>query len=176
MKTPQLKTERLYLRSVKKDVDEIFEGWIKDERISRYMLWNDSDDREDDRHFVEEEIKQINSDSWYRWIIILQETGQIIGTCLLYNNVTEKSWDISYNLSYGFFKHGYMEEAMKEVMRFAFQQLGIQSCIAKCAQENRPSRKLIERLGFQFVKEVDYSYEHQEITTGYYYCLEMKKG
>ena len=104
MKTPQLKIKSLYLRSVKKDVDEIFEGWIKDERISRYMLWNASDDREDARHFVEEEIKQINSDTWYRWIIILQKTGQIIGTCLLYDNVTEKSWDISYNLSYCFFK------------------------------------------------------------------------
>lgn len=139
------------------------------------MLWNASDDREDARHFVEEEIKQINSDSWYRWIIILQETRQIIGTCLLYDNFAENSWDISYNLAYCFFKHGYMEEAMKEVMRFAFQQLGIQSCIAICAQENMPSRKLIERLGFQFVKEVDYSYGHQKITTGYYYRLEKKR-
>ena len=139
------------------------------------MLWNASDDREDARHFVEEEIKQINSDSWYRWIIILQEKRQIIGTCLLYDNFAENSWDISYNLAYCFFKHGYMEEAMKEVMRFAFQQLGIQSCIAICAQENMPSRKLIERLGFQFVKEVDYSYGHQKITTGYYYRLEKKR-
>ena len=139
------------------------------------MLWNASDDREDARHFVEEEIKQINSDSWYRWIIILQETRQLIGTCLLYDNFAENSWDISYNLAYCFFKHGYMEEAMKEVMRFAFQQLGIQSCIAICAQENMPSRKLIERLGFQFVKEVDYSYGHQKITTGYYYRLEKKR-
>ena len=139
------------------------------------MLWNASDDREDARHFVEEEIKQINSDSWYRWIIILQETRQIIGTCLLYDNFAENSWDISYNLAYCFFKHGYMEEAMKEVMRFAFQQLGIQSCIAICAQEYMPSRKLIERLGFQFVKEVDYSYGHQKITTGYYYRLEKKR-
>lgn len=177
MKTPQLKTERLDLRSVKKeDVDEIFEGWMKDERISKYMLWNASDDREHAKQFVEEEIKQINSDFWYRWIIILQETGQIIGTCLFYYNFEENSWDISYNLSYCFFKHGYMIEAMKEVMRFAFQQLGIQSCIAICAQENMSSCKLIEKLGFQFIKEVDYSYDYQTITTGYYYRLEIKKG
>ena len=124
MKTPQLKIKSLYLRSVKKDVDEIFEGWIKDERISRYMLWNASDDREDARHFVEEEIKQINSDTWYRWIIILQKTGQIIGTCLLYDNVTEKSCEIYYNLSYCFFKHGYMEEAINSVNDF-FTNLGV---------------------------------------------------
>lgn len=49
---------------------------MKDDRISKYMLWNASDDREHAKQFVEEEIKQINSDFWYRWIIILQETGQ----------------------------------------------------------------------------------------------------
>ena len=49
------------------------------------------------------------------------ETGQIIGTCLIfYNEDDEEShWDISYNLGKQYWGKGFVTEAMKEVMHFA---------------------------------------------------------
>lgn len=45
MKTPRLETDRLLLREVQEnDVEDIFDCWMKDEEVSRYMCWKASDD------------------------------------------------------------------------------------------------------------------------------------
>ena len=45
MKTPTLETDRLILREIHPgDTDVIFNGWMDDENVSRYMWWNASND------------------------------------------------------------------------------------------------------------------------------------
>ena len=49
MKTPRLETDRLLLREVQEnDIEDIFDCWMKDEEVSRYMCWKASDDYNDD--------------------------------------------------------------------------------------------------------------------------------
>ena len=49
VKTPRLETDRLLLREVQEnDVEDIFDCWMKDEEVSRYMCWKASDDYNDD--------------------------------------------------------------------------------------------------------------------------------
>lgn len=128
MKTPRLETDRLLLREVQEnDVEDIFDCWMKDEEVSRYMCWKASDDIANARKFVEFELNQIEDEKWKRWIIILKETKEIIGTCLVFYNDddAENHWDISYNLGKKFWGKGYVTEAMKMVMQFAQAELGM---------------------------------------------------
>lgn len=84
MMTPVLETEKLYLRPIKAtDINEIFDCWMQDEDISRYMYWKASTDINVTKDFVKSELLKITSDLWFRWIIILKKTGKIIGTCLI---------------------------------------------------------------------------------------------
>lgn len=171
MSTPTLETDRLILREIyADDVDEIFNCWMKDEDVSRYMYWRASNDINDTREFVEFELGNIENDKWNRWILVLKETSEIIGTCLIYFNNEENSWDISYNLGKRFWGNGYITEAMNRVMQYAKEDLKIKDCIAIHAIENPASGRIIQKLGFRYEKDVPYECNGGDIiTTGKYY-------
>ena len=117
MKTPILETERLILRPVKEDdVTAIFDCWMQDEDVSRYMCWKASSDINEAKEFVSFELGNLENAEWNRFIIELKESGEVIGTCLIFYNDEEDNWDISYNLGKKYWGNGYTSEAMKKVM------------------------------------------------------------
>lgn len=171
MDTPNLETERLILRKIHQDdINEIFNCWMQDEDVSRYMCWKASNDISDTKKFVEFELGKIADDKWNRWIIVLKETSKIIGTCLIYFNEDENNWDISYNLGKKFWGKGYISEAMSTVMKYAKEVLKVKECIAIHATENLVSGRIIKNLGFDYVKDVPYECSGGDIiTTGRFY-------
>lgn len=101
LKTPRIETDRLLLREIQEtDVNDIFGCWMQDENVPRYMCWKASYDIAETQSFVRFELEQIENENWNRWIIVLREIGQIIGTCLVFYNEDDvrSHWDISYNL------------------------------------------------------------------------------
>lgn len=126
--------------------------------------------KDEAKEFVSFELGNLEDDGWNRWIIELKETGEVIGTCLIFDNDEEENWDISYNLGKKHWGNGYISEAMKSVMNYAKDILNIQECIAVHAVENPASGRVIEKLGFQYEKEVPYECNGGEIqTVGKYY-------
>ena len=166
MKTPRLETERLLLREVQEnDVNSIFECWMQDEDVSRYMWWKASSEIEEAKGFVEYELGQIDNKLWKRWIIVLKESKEIIGTCLVFFDDETNHWDISYNLGKKFWKKGYVTEAMKTAMDYAVNELGMEECITTYAKENPASGRVLAKLGFVNEKEVPYECNGGEIKT-----------
>lgn len=166
MITPKLETERLLLREIhEEDTEDIFNCWMQDEDVSRYMWWKASDDINDVKEFVEFEIGNLENDKWNRWIIVSNETDEIIGTCLLFFNDDENYWDISYNLGKKFWGKGYVTEAMREVMRYAVDVKGIKEIATTYAVENQASARVLEKLHFNNEKEIMYECSGGEIIT-----------
>lgn len=168
---PKLDTERLILRQIKnEDVEAIFNCWMQDEDVSRYMYWKASKDINETQKFVQFELENLENDKWNRWIILLKQTDEIIGTCLIYYNDAENNWDISYNLGKEYWGKGYISEAMCRVMEYAINELMIKECIAIHAIDNPESGRIIQKLGFSYEKEVPYECNGGEINTvGKYY-------
>ena len=140
---------------------------MKDENVSKYMWWKASDDIKEARDFVSFELGNIMSDLWYRWIIELKSTNEIIGTCLIFYNDEEgeNHWDISYNLGVKYWGNGYITEAMKQVMLFAKEKLHTNECITTYAKANPASGRILEKLGFKFLHEEPYLCSNGEIET-----------
>ena len=47
MKTPELETDRLFLRAFKEtDAEAVFYGWENDEEVAKYMFWTSHNDIE----------------------------------------------------------------------------------------------------------------------------------
>lgn len=64
-----LETKRLLLRKIQReDVVPIFECWMQDEAVSRYMWWKASHDISDTEEFVQFELGNLDNDKWNRWI------------------------------------------------------------------------------------------------------------
>lgn len=169
-KTPILETERLILREIhQEDINDIFNCWMNDENVSRYMCWKASDDIGDAQEFVSFELGNLENNRWNRWIMVLKETNQIVGTCLLFYNDEDGYWDISYNLGRKYWGKGYVTEAMNRVMRYAAEDLNIKEICTVYAIDNPASGHVLEKLGFKFVKEVPYECSGGDIvTTGRY--------
>lgn len=175
----KLTTERLKLREIQEtDVNAIWNCWLQDEEVSRYMLWKAADNIADAKEFVASELEQLDNEKWHRWIIELKDTGQIIGTCLIFYNEdhAEPHWDISYNLGKEFWCNGYITEAMREVMAFATDQLGMNECITSYAKANTASAKVLHKLGFRDVAEIPYECNGGEIVTDGVLCCYKQEG
>lgn len=177
MKTPVLETQRLMLRPFSaEDTCEVYECWQSDPEVARYMMWESSEDIKKTEEFIEFEGTMLENEKWYRWCIEDKENHTIYGTCLIYFNDEEDSWDISYNLGRKYWGKGYITEAMKKVMDFGIHTLGIKECIAAHAVENPASGHVIEKLGFKFEKEIPYICNGGHIkTTGKFYRLTVNE-
>ncbi|MEH7414180.1 GNAT family N-acetyltransferase [Neobacillus drentensis] len=84
-----------------------------------------------------------------RWGIKLKENQRIIGTIgLNMLNLKNKRAEIGYELHPYFWRKGIATEALSEVLKFSFKQLGLYRMGAVVYPENEASLALLEKLGF----------------------------
>ena len=121
----------------------------KDETVNFYL----------DRHKpmslkeMEDFIDYLNSGNvqrkWFYWTIFLKEGPVFIGTICLWNFSKDKSnAEIGYELKTEFQKKGFMTEAMKAVLDFAFQGLSLKEVRAYTRRDNQNSIRLLQRFRF----------------------------
>ena len=157
MKTPILETDRLILRPFCiGDTQEVFDCWESDPDVSRYMFWSSHNDIKKTISWIREEISKIDFNDWYRWAILSKETGDLIGTGLIYIEEEYGKFEIAYNLGKKAWGFGYTTEAMERVIKFAKEELEIKEIMGRHAKENSVSGKVLEKLGFTYIKDIPY--------------------
>lgn len=157
MTTPILETERLLLRPFQQeDALDVFECWESDPEVAKYMFWTSHNDIEKTKEWLSFEIGQIEKDDWYRFAIILRENNELIGTALIYYEEEVQCWEIAYNLGRKYWGKGYITEAMKVVITFATEKLELTEIVGRYAKENAASGRVMEKLGFQYEKDISY--------------------
>jgi len=157
MKTPILETDRLILRPVcMKDVHEVFECWESDPEVAKYMFWTSHNDITKTIGWVKEELSKIDADDWYRWVILSKETEGLLGTGLIYIEEEYAKFEMAYNFGEKAWGFGYTTEAMEEIIKFAKEELGINEIMGRHANENPASGKILEKLGFTYIKDIPY--------------------
>ena len=157
MYTPTLETKRLLLRPFKQeDAMAVFECWESDPDVAKYMFWTSHNDIEKTRQWLAFEIEQIDKDDWYRFALVLKETNELIGTALIYYEEEVQSWEIGYNLGKKYWGKGYATEAVRQVISFAVEELQISEIVGRYAKENPASGRVMEKLRFQYEKEIPY--------------------
>jgi len=85
-----------------------------------------------------------------RWGIQLKTTHEFLGTIGLNNLQTwNKKCEIGYDLHPDFWGHGYVSEAMKEVLSYCFNVLDLARVGAVTFPDNEASWKLLLKAGFE---------------------------
>jgi ribosomal-protein-alanine N-acetyltransferase len=146
---PRLETERFILRKgIDDDSRDIFELY-SDENVIKYLPLTSFDS-------VEDAIDELN---WYdkifkeqtglRWVIEEIKTNKVIGTCGYLNYEKEHSRiEIGYDLNPKYWGKGVMQEALSNIIHFAFTSMEINKIEAKIEPENKSSIRLLEKLNF----------------------------
>lgn len=86
------------------------------------------------------------------WPIFEKASGDFIGCCGVrpYESETD-SYEIGFHLRKKFWGKGYASEAARAVINYCFAELNASKLFAGHHPQNNNSKKLLQRLGFQYI-------------------------
>ncbi len=148
---PKLSTERLLLRKIdKKYAEDVYE-YASLPEVTRYLLWEAHKDPAYSREYVNYLQGLYREGSFYDWGIVLRESGRLIGTCGFTRfDFENDSAEVGYVLHKDHWGSGLAAEALAEVLKFGFCELGLQRIEGHYMAENGASRRVMEKNGMTF--------------------------
>lgn len=147
-----LETKRLLLRKLKIEDTESIYQWFSDPELTRLSTWNYHRSKEDTRTFLHLMIERYNKgDLPQNWGIVHKESSNVIGLCGFTDySIINSSATVGYAVARNYWNLGIATEAMKEVLRYAFMNLGCNRVEANCFPENLPSKEVMKKLGMSY--------------------------
>ena len=141
---PPLQTERLKLRLLEKtDIEEIFR-LRSDERVSHYIARPVQKKVSDAEKFIDFIKAGIDNNEYIYLAITIKESPKLIGTICFWNLSKDgKTAELGYELLPSFQGKGIMGEAIKKLIEFGFNTLGLDKVEAFTHKENAASIKLL---------------------------------
>ena len=148
--TIPLETERLILRRTSnEDIDEFFfielnpklREYLGPTKLGNNLIKN--------REYYDES-KYENKD-FYRWTIVKKEDNKVLGT--IYLNIHDekaKTAGIDYWIREDEWGHGYITEASKRILEFAFDTLDLNRIESCGAKDNPGTWKVMEKFGLKY--------------------------
>lgn len=149
MTKPQtLRTERLRLRKVKlSDADAIFHQYAQDPEVTRYVSWRAHQSLNETREYVRMCLLAWDVGKAYHWAIERLEDKEVIG--MIIARVNGEKWELGFVLARVHWGKGYMTEAVKSLIAWAFKQKDIYRIWAVCDVDNAASARVMEKAGMQ---------------------------
>lgn len=151
--TVTLETERLILRkTLEDDFEPMFKNWANDERVTRYLTWPPYESAEQLKNTYHKYLleSQVKSD-FYDWKIVLKEINEPVGSIGVVSlRKDTQTAAAGYCLGYEWWHKGIMTEAFKEVIRFLFEEVGVNRIEATHAPENPHSGDVMKKCGLRY--------------------------
>lgn len=148
--TIPLESERLiYRRTVKSDIDEFFfiqlnpnlRKYLGMSKVGNNLIKN--------RDYFDE--NKYNDKDYYRWTIVKKEGNKILGC--IYLNIHDKkakTAGIDYWIREDEWGCGYVTEAAKRILEFAFDTLNLNRIESRGAKDNPGTWKVMEHIGLKY--------------------------
>ena len=150
MKT--LETERLILRGWRLSDLEDFHEYAKSPHVGPPAAWAPHSSREESQQVLQAFIKNDQT-----WAIQLKENERVIGQVKVYPDENRGQYSarnsaklINYALSETYWGKGYMTEAVRRVVKYAFEEIGTEVLTAFHFPDNMRSKRVLEKCGFQY--------------------------
>jgi [ribosomal protein S5]-alanine N-acetyltransferase len=149
--TNVIKTPRLLLRQLSfSDADAMFFGWANDLEVTRYLSWKPHGSVEETKRIISFWMSNYADPKFYLWGIQLQ-SGQLIGTISIHTiQDTFLRGEIGYALAKKYWNKGYVTEAARAVIDYAFSMIGFNRIEAHHSLDNASSGKVMEKCGMQY--------------------------
>lgn len=162
-----LETPRLLLRDIRmEDIQEYYERLFGDGDVCRYLLFDPHQDIGESLQSIEKTLARYEQGRCYRWGIALKEDDSLIGVIeLLRFDEDTNTCSFAYMLGCDFWNQGYGTETLKEVIRFAFEELELDRIVVDHMAENPASGAVMRKAGMQFIgteqgKYVKHGFSH----------------
>lgn len=163
MKEP-IETERLLLRELLlSDVDGMFE-LDSNPNVHLFLGNKPVKDIEQSLGHIKNIQQQYKELGIGRWAVILKETNEFLGWSgikFIKNEINKHKnfYEIGYRFIEKHWGKGYATEAGKAFINYAFDVMKVDAVYAYADAGNENSRKILEKLGLQYVNSFEYEEE-----------------
>lgn len=173
----ELITERLILRPFRKeDIDDFYE-YAKVEGVGEAAGWTHHADVSESKSILEMFIR-----GHHTFAVTLKAGGKVIGSvgieqrssAITENFPDKKINEIGYVLSKDYWGNGLMTEAVKAVIAYMFEVLGLDGVACAHFEGNTRSRRVIEKCGFTYYGEGVFNASYGKTERCFYYLLTRK--
>lgn len=150
--TKTIETSRLILRKFSEsDISSAFRYWAGVEEIQTGYGEPTYDTPEKTAELLRSYIGRYESDEYYRWAVILRESGECIGQIALFLvNTKNEFCEIEYCIGKEFQGKGIATEATNAIIEFSIKSVGFQRVSICCRENNPASKRVIEKCGFVY--------------------------
>jgi len=152
----RLETERLILRPWREsDLEDLY-TYASVKGVGEMAGWSCHQSREESQFILNSFIEGKKT-----FALELKENGQVIGSLGIekYKNFEESELygrELGYVLSKEYWGRGLMPEAVNAVIDYCFRVLGYDFLLCAHFTRNDQSRRVIEKSGFRFVKDISH--------------------
>ena len=148
--TQTIVTERLVLRRFRQeDAQAMFDNWASDDEVTKYLTWPTHTNVETSAWVVNDWVSSYEKDDYYQWAIEFE--GQPIGSISVVDHRDDVGKaHVGYCIGRNWWRRGIMSEALKAVMDFLFDEVGMNR-IEACHDPNNPnSGRVMTKCGMKY--------------------------
>lgn len=150
--TKIIETERLILRPFKTDdAESMFRNWASDPEVTKFLTWPAHESVEVSRHVAKTWQDGYDDFRNYQWAIELKEIHEPIGSIsAVKTDDSTGSATVGYCIGRNWWGRGITAEALREVIAFFFQEVGM-NCVNACHDPRNPnSGKVVRKCGMTY--------------------------
>ncbi|MBQ2800784.1 MAG: GNAT family N-acetyltransferase [Lachnospiraceae bacterium] len=150
--TQRIETDRLILRKfVMEDAKAMYENWASDEEVTKYLMWPAHSDISVSQEILKEWTKNYTKEDYYQWAICLKENDEPIGNIgVVSQDDTVQMVHIGYCIGRQWWHQGITSEALRGVIGFFLDKLGMQRIESRHDPRNPNSGAVMKKCGMQY--------------------------
>lgn len=150
--TVPLETERLILRRFElSDADALFNNWANDAEVTKYLTWPPHSDISVSKAVIDSWMKLYENLNHYSWAIVLKDIGEPIGSIAAVQRRDDtKMVHLGYCIGRNWWRQGYTSEALAELIRFFFEDIGANRIESRHDPRNPNSGKVMLKCGLKY--------------------------
>lgn len=144
-----LETKRLILRAfVPEDKSAMYRNWASDPEVTKYLTWPTHESEEVTGQVVASWVERNAVPDNYHWAIVWKETMEAIGSIsVVAMQEAARKAAIGYCIGKNWWHQGVMTEAFSEVIRFLFEEVGVNRIEAEHDVNNPHSGMVMKKCG-----------------------------
>lgn len=149
----EIEAARLRLRMfTPEDLDALCE-MTRDPEVMRYIGQGRPLTRDETHFNLMTIISAFRRRGFGRWALVKKDGGALVGYCGLSLGNEEVGVELAYLLAKAEWGQGLVTEAGRACLRYGFETLGLESIAGLTLGANRKSRRVLDRLGMQYLRD-----------------------
>ncbi|MET3018977.1 GNAT family N-acetyltransferase [Flavobacterium hydatis] len=168
---PRLETQRLVLRSLENQDFELIHKLHSDPVVNSFVGRDNSSSLEKAQAYIIRMNNMVAKNECIYWVITTKENNDLIGSACLWNfDFENKIVEIGYEMLPDYQGKGFMTEALREVVKHAFEEINSVIITAFPSSDNVSSVSILKKLNFQH-EDKPYNNTHQNVANLVTYTL-----